>query len=63
MLSDDAKEFYLGIIAADQALITALKDQRHALRDALETLINCADHYRDFDEIRKAKKVLSNTLI
>lgn len=63
MISNDTKEFYLGIIGADQALITALKNQKHALRDAIETLINCADNYRDFEEIRKARKVLSDTFI
>lgn len=54
-------EFMEGIIAADQALITALKEQRQALRQALEMMINCADHHRDFEEIRKANAVLRDT--
>lgn len=54
-------EFLEGIIAADQALITALKNQRQALRQALEMMINCADHHRDFEEIRKAHAVLRDT--
>lgn len=54
-------EFMEGIIAADQTLIAALKDQRKALRQALEMMINCADHYRDFEEIRKASAVLRDT--
>lgn len=59
--SESNAEFLEGIIAADQALITALKDQRQALRKALEMMINCADHRRDFEEIRKAHEVLRDT--
>lgn len=54
-------EFMEGIIAADQALITALKQQRAALREVVESLINCADHNRDMVEIRAAKRVLADT--
>lgn len=54
-------EFLEGIIAANGALITSLQNQRELLRKALEEMINCADHNRDFEEIRKAHKVLKDT--
>lgn len=54
-------EFMEGIIAADKALITALKIQRAALRETVEMLINCANHNRDMNEIRAAKRVLADT--
>lgn len=54
-------EFLEGIIAADQALITALKQQRQQLREALEMMVNCADIHRDFNEIRKANAALRDT--
>ena len=54
-------EFMQSIVAADQALITALKQQRQELRDTVEMLLNCADPKRDMNEIRKAHKVLTDT--
>jgi hypothetical protein len=54
-------EFLEGLLAADQALIMGLKDQRAALRQTVEMLLNCADPNRDMEEIRKAHRVLSET--
>ena len=56
-------EFLEGIIAADGALITALKNQREQLRSVVLELLNCVDKDRDFQEIRKAHKILTNTEI
>lgn len=55
------EQFLEGIIAADQALITALKEQRVQLRQIVEALINCADINRDRDEIKRAHAVLRDT--
>jgi len=54
-------EFLEGLLAADQAMITGLKEQRAALRQTVEMLLNCADPKNHMDEIRKAHKVLSET--
>jgi hypothetical protein len=54
-------EFLEGLLAADQALIAGLKEQRAALRQTVEMLLNCADPKWHMDEIRKAHRVLSET--
>ena len=59
--ADATYEFLEAIIAADQALIYALKEQREELRKTVEKLLNCADTNRDIQEIREAHKVLKDT--
>jgi hypothetical protein len=54
-------DFMEGIIAADQALIAALKEQREALRKTVKTLLNCVDTNRDIEEIRAAHRILRDT--
>lgn len=54
-------EFLEGVVAADQALITALKLQRQQLREAVEMLLNCIDPNRDLGEAKKARQVLRDT--
>lgn len=60
-MKETNQEFLEGIIAADQALIAALKEQREALRKTVETLLNCVDTDRDIKEIRAAHRVLRDT--
>lgn len=54
-------ELLEGIIAADQALITALKNQREQLRTIVEELLNCVDTDRDWNEVKRAHAVLRST--
>jgi hypothetical protein len=56
-------EFLEGVVAADQALIAALKQQRQELRETVEMLLNCVDPNRDWDEAKKARQVLRDTRI
>ena len=59
--TNSRNELLEGIIAADNALIFALKEQREALRKTVESLLNCVDTDRDIKEIRQAHKVLMET--